>query len=94
MWSTTVPKADVIALYGHNMAETQSVLWTRILDRLAALFAGRPFNHEPGQRWQWPISGFHLAGVLLEGYTGLAVAGIGIAMLRILSRYNPRSAHA
>ena len=27
--------ADVVALYGHNMAETQTVLWTRILDRLA-----------------------------------------------------------
>ncbi|SFC91775.1 Molydopterin dinucleotide binding domain-containing protein [Nocardioides terrae] len=27
--------ADVIALFGHNMAETQSVLWSRVLDRLA-----------------------------------------------------------
>ena len=27
--------ADVIALYGHNMAETQVVLWDRVLDRLA-----------------------------------------------------------
>jgi anaerobic selenocysteine-containing dehydrogenase len=26
--------ADVICLYGHNMAETQTVLWARILDRL------------------------------------------------------------
>src|SRR3954470_1424821 len=32
---TDVAHADVIALYGHNVAETQSVLWTRILDRLA-----------------------------------------------------------
>ncbi|WP_309081470.1 nitrate reductase [Zhihengliuella sp.] len=32
---TDVDHADVIALYGHNMAETQSVLWMRILDRLA-----------------------------------------------------------
>lgn len=31
-----------------------------------------------------------LTGVLLETYTGLAVAGIGIAMLRILSIYNRR----
>ncbi|MEA2191825.1 MAG: hypothetical protein QOI73_1946 [Solirubrobacteraceae bacterium] len=30
-----VDHADVIALYGHNMAETQPVLWMRILDRLA-----------------------------------------------------------
>lgn len=32
---TDVDHADVIALFGHNMAETQSVLWTRVLDRLA-----------------------------------------------------------
>jgi anaerobic selenocysteine-containing dehydrogenase len=31
---TDIDHADVIALYGHNMAETQTVLWTRILDRL------------------------------------------------------------
>lgn len=30
-----VDHADVIALFGHNMAETQSVLWMRVLDRLA-----------------------------------------------------------
>ena len=27
--------ADVIALFGHNVAETQTVLWMRMLDRLA-----------------------------------------------------------
>lgn len=32
---TDIDHADVISLWGHNMAETQSVLWTRILDRLA-----------------------------------------------------------
>ncbi|NJP92340.1 nitrate reductase [Nonomuraea sp. FMUSA5-5] len=32
---TDVDHADVIALYGHNVAETQTVLWSRILDRLA-----------------------------------------------------------
>ena len=30
-----VDSADVIALFGHNVAETQPVLWMRILDRLA-----------------------------------------------------------
>ncbi len=30
-----IDHADVIALYGHNMAETQTVLWARVLDRLA-----------------------------------------------------------
>src|SRR3954452_8639206 len=32
---TDVDHADVICLYGHNVAETQTVLWTRMLDRLA-----------------------------------------------------------
>jgi anaerobic selenocysteine-containing dehydrogenase len=32
---TDVDHADVIALFGHNVAETQTVLWTRMLDRLA-----------------------------------------------------------
>lgn len=31
---TDVDHADVIALYGHNVAETQTVLWMRMLDRL------------------------------------------------------------
>jgi hypothetical protein len=35
-----------------------------------------------------------LVGVLLEAYTGLAVAGIGIAMLRILSAVNAGLARA
>ncbi|MFI6169430.1 molybdopterin oxidoreductase family protein [Nocardia sp. NPDC051052] len=30
-----IDHADVIALYGHNVAETQTVLWSRMLDRLA-----------------------------------------------------------
>lgn len=30
-----IDHADVIALFGHNVAETQSVLWMRMLDRLA-----------------------------------------------------------
>src|SRR5690625_982079 len=32
---TDIDHADVIALHGHNMAETQTVLWARVLDRLA-----------------------------------------------------------
>nr|WP_211239587.1 nitrate reductase [Jiangella gansuensis] len=32
---TDIDHADTIALFGHNMAETQVVLWSRILDRLA-----------------------------------------------------------
>jgi anaerobic selenocysteine-containing dehydrogenase len=30
-----IDSCDVIALYGHNVAETQTVLWARMLDRLA-----------------------------------------------------------
>jgi anaerobic selenocysteine-containing dehydrogenase len=30
-----IDECDALFLYGHNMAETQTVLWTRILDRLA-----------------------------------------------------------
>ncbi|MFF5987368.1 molybdopterin oxidoreductase family protein [Prauserella flavalba] len=32
---TDVDHADVLALYGHNVAETQGVLWQRMLDRAA-----------------------------------------------------------
>lgn len=32
---TDIDHADVLALFGHNVAETQVVLWERILDRLA-----------------------------------------------------------
>ena len=32
---TDVDHADVLALFGHNVAETQTVLWSRMLDRLA-----------------------------------------------------------
>ncbi|WP_280487225.1 molybdopterin oxidoreductase family protein [Nocardia farcinica] len=32
---TDIDHADVLCLYGHNVAETQTVLWSRMLDRLA-----------------------------------------------------------
>ena len=32
---TDIEHCDAIFLYGHNMAETQTVLWARILDRTA-----------------------------------------------------------
>lgn len=32
---TDIDHADTIALFGHNVAETQTVLWSRMLDRLA-----------------------------------------------------------
>lgn len=36
-----IDHTDAIFLYGHNMAETQTVLWARVLDRLAG--PDRPF---------------------------------------------------
>ncbi|MCZ2402740.1 nitrate reductase [Paenarthrobacter sp. Z7-10] len=32
---TDIDNCDAMFLYGHNMAETQTVLWSRVLDRLA-----------------------------------------------------------
>jgi anaerobic selenocysteine-containing dehydrogenase len=32
---TDVDHCDALALWGHNVAETQTVLWMRMLDRLA-----------------------------------------------------------
>ena len=32
---TDIDECDAIILYGHNMAETQTVLWARVLDRIA-----------------------------------------------------------
>ena len=37
---TDIDSCDAIFLYGHNMAETQTVLWARVLDRIAG--PGRP----------------------------------------------------
>jgi anaerobic selenocysteine-containing dehydrogenase len=37
-----IDSCDAIFLYGHNMAETQTVLWSRVLDRLAG-----PDRHQP-----------------------------------------------
>ena len=51
----TSTTADAIALFGHNVAETQTVLWMRMLDRLArrrtrrAIVVRRPAAH-PGGR--------------------------------------------
>jgi CubicO group peptidase (beta-lactamase class C family) len=37
---------------------------------VTSLFAGKPFLHEPGEKKQWNVSGFHLAGIILEKVTG------------------------
>ena len=48
-----IDDCDAIFLYGHNMAETQTVLWSRVLDRIAGpgpADAGlrRPARHRGG----------------------------------------------
>lgn len=50
---TDVDHADVIALYGHNVAETQTVLWARMLDRLAGPNPPAIVCVDPGPPW-WP----------------------------------------
>ncbi|MFF8772094.1 molybdopterin oxidoreductase family protein [Kitasatospora sp. NPDC015120] len=42
-----IDHADTIALFGHNMAETQPVLWMRVLDRLAGPDAPRLLCVDP-----------------------------------------------
>jgi hypothetical protein len=73
-----VDHADVVALYGHNVAETQAVLWIRILDRLAgphprsscaSTRAEPPSPSWPISTW-WPpvtVTEFHDRG-RAEGY--------------------------
>lgn len=43
-------------------------------DEVTAIFADRPFNHEPGATMQWTTSGFHLAGMLVERSSGQSYA--------------------
>ncbi|MBB5788863.1 molybdopterin oxidoreductase family protein [Jiangella mangrovi] len=58
---TDVDHADVIALYGHNVAETQTVLWTRMLDRLAGPNPPRLLCVDPRQTPVADAATVHLA---------------------------------
>ena len=56
-----IDHCDAIFLYGHNMAETQTVLWARVLDRLAgpdrpARRVRRSARHRGRARWPMCIS--------------------------------------
>jgi len=42
----------------------------KTLEDVISLFAGRAFTHTPGERYEWTISGWILAGALLERLTG------------------------
>jgi anaerobic selenocysteine-containing dehydrogenase len=58
---TDVDHADVIALFGHNVAETQSVLWTRMLDRLAGSHPPRLLCVDPRTTEVAKAAAVHLA---------------------------------
>jgi anaerobic selenocysteine-containing dehydrogenase len=56
-----IDHCDVLALYGHNMAETQPVLWTRVLDRLAGSAPPRLVCVDPRQTPVARAAAVHLA---------------------------------
>lgn len=60
---TDVDHADVIALYGHNVAETQTVLWSRMLDRLAGADAPQILCLDPRETEVAKAATVHLAPV-------------------------------
>ena len=47
---TDVDHCDAIALWGHNVAETQTVLWMRMLDRRARADPPRMLCVDPRRR--------------------------------------------
>jgi anaerobic selenocysteine-containing dehydrogenase len=56
-----IDHADVICLYGHNMAETQTVLWMRILDRLSGPEPPKLVCVDPRQTPVADVATVHLA---------------------------------
>ena len=42
----------------------------KALDEVMALYAGKQFVHEPGQKWDWSISGFQLLVTIVERISG------------------------
>jgi anaerobic selenocysteine-containing dehydrogenase len=66
---TDVDHADAIALYGHNVAETQTVLWMRMLDRLQGSRPPRLLVVDPR-----PTPAARLADVHLRPLPGTNVA--------------------
>lgn len=58
---TDLDTADVIALFGHNVAETQTVLWSRILDRVAGRQAPALVCIDPRRTPVAACSSVHLA---------------------------------
>lgn len=60
---TDIDHADVIALFGHNVAATQPVLWSRILDRLAGPRPPRLLCVDPRKTPVAEAAELHLAPV-------------------------------
>ena len=56
-----IDHADVIALYGHNVAETQTVLWMRMLDRLAGPHPPKLICVDPRETPVAGVATVHLA---------------------------------
>src|ERR671910_3210267 len=65
-----VDHADAICLYGHNVAETQTVLWMRMLDRLHGPDRPRLLTVDPRETPVAKEADVHLA---LENGTNLAL---------------------
>ena len=42
----------------------------KALDEVMALYAGRPWVNEPGTKWDWSITGFHLLVTIVERVSG------------------------
>ena len=42
----------------------------KALDEVMALYAGKQFVHEPGEKWDWSISGFQLLVTIVERVSG------------------------
>ena len=42
----------------------------KALDEVMALYAGRPWINEPGTKWDWSITGFHLLVTIVERVSG------------------------
>ncbi|MDQ0989466.1 molybdopterin oxidoreductase family protein [Streptomyces sp. V3I7] len=76
---TDIDHADVLALFGHNMAETQPVLWMRVLDRLEGSDAPRLVCVDPR-----PTPVARRATVTLAPRTGTNVALLNALLHEII----------
>ena len=56
-----IDECDAIFLYGHNMAETQTVLWARVLDRIAGPDRPRIVCIDPRETEVARVADVHLA---------------------------------